>query len=142
MNDFRISTNNEELDIDLVHNFLSQSYWAAGIPKEILLKAIKNSICFGVYTQANVQVGFARMITDKATFAYLADVFIIENHRNNGIAKKLVKEILSHSELQGLRRINLATRDAHALYEPFGFTALSNPQNMMELINLDLYKKL
>tara|TARA_R110000772_G_scaffold63282_3_gene141761 strand:+ start:134 stop:562 length:429 start_codon:yes stop_codon:yes gene_type:complete len=142
MSNYRISTNKKDLDTDLVHNFLSQSYWAAGIPKETLLNAIDNSFCFGVFTETNEQVGFARLITDKATFAYLADVFILEEHRNRGLAKRLVKEILSHPELQGMRRINLATRDAHELYKPFGFTALSNPQNMMEIINPNVYKKI
>ena len=137
---YKISTNKDELDIDAIHDFISRSYWAEGIPKETLAKAIKNSLCFGIFTSSGSQVGFARMITDSATFAYLADVYVLEGHRGKGLSKWLMKEILAHPDLQGLRRINLATRDAHSLYEKFGFKPLSSPQKVMEIIRPDVYK--
>jgi GNAT superfamily N-acetyltransferase len=112
---FSISTDKSKLDISIIHDFLSHSYWSENIPKEIIQKSIEGSLCFGVYA-GDKQVGFARMVTDKATFAYLADVFIIEAYRGKGLSKWLIEIILSHPDLQGLRRILLATRDAHGLY--------------------------
>lgn len=106
--------------------------------KEVVSRAIHNSLCFGIIFN-NEQIGFARLITDSATFAYLADVYILEAHRGKGLSKKLLHEIFSHPQLQGLRRMLLATRDAHALYEKFGFTKLSNPQTFMELWSPDVY---
>src|SRR6187401_2624042 len=131
-NGFTISTEKEKLDIDLIHSFLNRTYWAEGISKEIIKRSIEGSLCFGVYENdkqavtAGRQVGFARMITDKATFAYLADVFIIEEYRGRGLSKWLMEVIMSHPDLQGLRRMMLATRDAHELYKKFGFTSLNN----------------
>ncbi|EJL3952063.1 GNAT family N-acetyltransferase, partial [Vibrio parahaemolyticus] len=115
MQGYRISTDKKHLDFEVIHDFISGSYWASGIPKHTLEKAISNSFCFGVYDSHDSQVGFARLITDKATFAYLADVFIVENHRGKGLSKWLVESIVSHPDLQGLRRVVLATRDAHGL---------------------------
>src|SRR5678815_3351190 len=129
---FTISTEKEKLDIDLIHSFLNRTYWAEGILKEIIRRSIEGSLCFGVYENdkqampACRQVGFARMITDKATFAYLADVFIIEEYRGRGLSKWLMEVIMSHPDLQGLRRMILATKDAHGLYKQFGFTPLIN----------------
>jgi len=127
------------MELLVIHRFLSDSYWSKNIPLETMKKAFKNSICFGVLDQQNKQIGFARMITDKTTFAYLADVFILEEYRGRGISKLLMKNILEHQDLRGLRRMVLATSDAHALYEQFGFTALANPSTFMELWEPDVY---
>ncbi|MDB5224033.1 MAG: N-acetyltransferase [Chitinophagaceae bacterium] len=129
-NEYTISTDKSKIDIDYVHAFLSHSYWSPGVPMETVKKAMEGSLCFAVYNN-KVQIGYARMITDKATFAYLADVFIDENYRGKGLGKWLVKAILAHPELQGLRRILLATKDAHKLYEQLGFTAINNPERYM-----------
>lgn len=128
------------MNIDCIHEFISDSYWAKGIPKELLRKAIENSLCFGVFSDSNKQVAFARMITDKSTFAYLADVFVLDGHRGKGLSKWLMQTILGHADLQNLRRMVLATRDAHGLYEQFGFSKLANPTIFMELWKPDVYK--
>lgn len=137
---YTISTDKNKLDIPFIHAFLSSSYWAEEIPIEVVERAVAGSLCFGVYENDN-QVGFARMVTDKATFAYLADVFIDEAYRGRGLSKWLVGTILAHPELQGLRRILLATRDAHGLYAQFGFTAVPNPDRWMQIARPDIYKK-
>lgn len=129
-NEFNISTDKTKIDIAYVHEFLTQSYWSPGISMEVVKKAMEGSLCFGIYNN-DKQVGYARMITDKATFAYLADVFIDENYRGKGLGKWLIKMILAHPDMQGLRRILLATKDAHALYEQFDFTPLNNPERFM-----------
>ncbi len=119
-----ISTDIALLHIEVIHNYLSkESYWAANIPRTVVEKSISNSLCFGVYDN-DIQIGFARLVTDKATFAYLADVFIIEAYQKKGLSKWLMEVIQSHPELQGLRRWMLGTRDAHGLYEQFGWTVL------------------
>ncbi|HEX3165044.1 MAG TPA: GNAT family N-acetyltransferase [Chitinophagaceae bacterium] len=144
---FTISTEKEKLDIDLIHSFLNRTYWAEGILKEIIRRSIEGSLCFGVYENdkqampACRQVGFARMITDKATFAYLADVFIIEEYRGRGLSKWLMEVIMSHPDLQGLRRMILATKDAHGLYKQFGFTPLINVDRWMHILDPDVYKR-
>lgn len=135
-----ISTDQDKLDIGFIHAFLSRSYWAEEIPVEIVTRAIKGSLCFGVY-EKDRQIGFARMVTDKATFAYLADVFINEEHRGRGLSKWLVGTILAHPDMQGLRRVMLATRDAHGLYAQFGFTPVTNPERLMQIANPGIYKK-
>jgi len=127
------------MDIDLIHSFLTRSYWAEGISKEIIRRSIEGALCFGVF-ENDKQVGFARMITDKATFAYLADVFIVEEYRGLGLSKWLMEVIMSHPDLQGLRRIMLATRDAHELYKKFGFTQLNNVDRWMHIHYPDVYK--
>src|SRR5207344_3602853 len=109
------------------HAFLASSYWARGIPRETLDRAIDNALCVGVY-DGDRQVGFARVVTDAATFAYLADVFVVESHRGRGLAKWLMEVIVGHPSLQGLRRFSLATRDAHGLYQQFGFRPLVKPE--------------
>ena len=136
---FYISTKNEKMDIELIHSFLNRSYWAEGISKEIIRRSVEGALCFGVFENAR-QVGFARMITDRATFAYLADVFIIEEYRGLGLSKWLMEVILAHPDLQGLRRMMLATRDAHELYRKFGFTPLNNVDRWMHIHNPDVYK--
>jgi len=124
IDDYKISTDPGELDLKLIHKYLSEeSYWAEGIPLETVEKALANSLCFGLY-KSKKQIGFARLVTDKATFAYLADVFVLEEYRGQGLSKWLMEVIQSHPELQGLRRWMLMTRDAQGLYEQFGWTVL------------------
>ena len=129
-NEFTISTDKSKIDLDYVQRFLSQSYWSPGIEMQVVKKAMEGSLCFGVYDN-NKQVGYARVITDTATFAYLADVFIDENYRGRGLGKWLVNVILKHPDLQGLRRIILTTKDAHKVYEQCGFTSVTNPERYM-----------
>lgn len=114
---YRISDSRKDIDLDAVYEFISNTYWAENIPKEVLVKAIDNSMCFSVLDRVSNQVGFARVITDSATFAYLADVYILEKHRGKGLSKMLMETIVNRSELQGLRRFLLATSDAHELYK-------------------------
>ncbi len=140
INGYRISDTNEDMDVEAIHKYLSQSYWASNIPVEVLRRSIKNSLCFGVFLESGEQVGFARTVTDKATFAYLADVFVLEQHRGKGLSRWLMNEIIQHPQLQGLRRMVLATRDAHGLYEKFGFKSLALPDTFMELHNPSVYK--
>jgi GNAT superfamily N-acetyltransferase len=128
---YLISTEASMLDLEVVHGYLSRSYWAAGVPEDVVRRSIENSLCFGMY-RGEEQAGFARVVTDRATFAYLADVFVLEEHRGQGIGKWLVEVILSHPELQGLRRWMLATRDAHDLYRKYAFTELARPGIFME----------
>jgi len=132
------------MDIDAIYHYLSRSYWAENVPKKVVAKAFENSLCFGVLlvevSGVEKQVGFARLITDSATFAYLADVYILEEHRSKGLSKQMMKQIVKHPQLQGLRRIMLATRDAHGLYEQFGFTPLTNEKMFMQLWTPDVYQ--
>jgi GNAT superfamily N-acetyltransferase len=128
---YLISTDASMLDLEVVHGYLSRSYWAAGVSEDVVRRSIENSLCFGVY-RGEEQAGFARVVTDRATFAYLADVFVLEEHRGRGIGKWLVEVILSHPDLQGLRRWMLATRDAHDLYRRYAFTELARPGIFME----------
>jgi GNAT superfamily N-acetyltransferase len=130
----KISTDKQKLDPSVIHQFLTTSYWATGISLERVQKRIDNSMCFGVYA-AEKQVGFARVITDFDSFAYLADVFILEDYRGLGLSKQLMHAVLSHPDLQGLRRWVLATRDAHGLYAQFDFKELAVPSRWMELFN-------
>ena len=135
---YTISTDRKRMDVDAIHAFLSHSYWSPGVPRVVVERAIENSLCFGLFHQAS-QVGFARVVTDKATFAYLADVYILDAHRGRGLSKWLMEVITRHEDLQGLRRFVLATRDAHGLYRQFGFTPLTNPSVMMEILRPDVY---
>ena len=137
---FLISTDPARLDVNSIHAFLSQSYWETkAIPKEIVARSIRGSLCFGVY-EGQRQVGFARVITDRATFAYLCDDYILESYRGKGLGKWLMGCILSHPDLRGLRRWIVVTRDVR-LYEKFGFTALKEPETYMEIANLGVYEK-
>lgn len=138
--EFTISTDKSRLDLKLIHEFLTTCYWAEGIPRDAVKKSIDNSLCFGVF-EGGQQVGFARVISDRATYAYIGDVFILESHRGCGLGKKLMAAIMGHPELQGLRRWSLVTRDAHGLYEQFGFTSLTNPRRYMECHDPDVYKQ-
>jgi len=135
---YSITTNQDEMDVDAIHQYLSNSYWSPGLPIDILKSAMANSFCFSVL-QAKQQIGFARLITDYTTFAYLADVYILKPHRGKGLSKWLLGEIFNDPTLQGLRRIMLATRNAHGLYEKFGFSKLANPEIFMENWDPDIY---
>jgi len=136
---YSISSDQSKMDLNAIHTYLSKSYWAEGVPRETLAKALQNSLCFGVFC-ADQQIGFARLITDKATFAYLADVYILEQHRGKGLSKWLMQEIIRHPQNQGLRRIVLATKDAHSLYAQYDFKALTHPDKFMELWKPDVYQ--
>jgi GNAT superfamily N-acetyltransferase len=133
-----IDTDPARLDVDLIHRFLATSYWAQGIPRAVVERAIAGSLCFGLYEGA-AQVGFARVITDRATFAYLADVFVVESRRGRGLSKTLIAAIRAHPALQDLRRWLLVTRDAHALYAQFGFTPLTHVDRYMQCHDPDVY---
>jgi GNAT superfamily N-acetyltransferase len=126
-----IEIKNDGMDIDTIHRYLSEeSYWAKGIPRSVCERAIKNSLCFGAFDDG-AQVGFTRVITDYATFAYIADVFVLPSHRGRGISKQLMQAVMTHPELQGLRRWHLSTLDAHGLYAQFGFGPLEWPEQHM-----------
>lgn len=140
-NAFSISTDKSKLDIDSIHEFLStKAYWCLNIPKSTVQKAIDNSLCFGVY-ENDKQVGFARVITDFSTIAYLGDVYVLEEYRGKGLSKWLIETIMSHPNLQGLRRWILLTGDAHELYRQFGWTDIADPTKWMELHNKNVYPK-
>jgi ribosomal protein S18 acetylase RimI-like enzyme len=135
----RISTDCSEVDLDIVHTFLSQdAYWSKNIPRAVVEKSIRNSYCFSAFVEGR-QIGFARVVSDGATFAYLCDVFTLPEFRGQGIGKKLMQSVQSHPELQGLRRWMLMTADAHKLYESYGFTALAKPDRAMEISKPDIY---
>jgi GNAT superfamily N-acetyltransferase len=137
---YEVSTDRTRIDVAAVARFLSaHSYWAAGIPLETVRRSIEHSLCFGAY-RGSEQAGFARVITDYATFAYIADVFVVAEHRGLGVARRLMSAIMTHPELQGLRRWMLITRDAHALYEKFGFMRTASPERVMERRDPDVYK--
>ena len=138
--DLFVSTDRARLDVDLIHRELSNSYWATGIPRDVVVRSIAGSIAFGLY-EAGRQVGFARVVTDLATYAYLADVFVVEERRRRGLGDWLVESILAHPRLQGLRRFALITRDAGPLYERHGFTAPAGPSGYMERVDRDVYRR-
>jgi N-acetylglutamate synthase-like GNAT family acetyltransferase len=136
---FEISKDQKRLDVDLIFRFLSEeSYWSPGIPRAVVERSIHNSMCFGVY-HGQTQVGFARIVSDKATFALVADVFIQEPHRGKGLSKWLMHEVMEHPDLQGLRRLLLLTSDAHSLYAQFGFIEVGNAWRFMEVLRPDDY---
>lgn len=131
---YLISTDNSKLDLNVIHDFLRQSYWALNRPLPVVQRSVENSLCFGVYERGK-QIGFARVISDFATFAYLADVFILMTHRGKGLGKWLIECIVHHPRLQGLSRWMLATQDAHGLYAQYGFKPLAVPERFMEIYN-------
>ena len=137
--EYTITTDRDRFDLAAIHRFLAGSYWSPGVPIAIVERSIANSLCFGLF-HGRDQVGLARVITDKATFAYLSDVYVLESHRGKGLCKWLLAVIRGHEDLQGLRRFMLSTRDAHGLYSQFGFTALASPSRMMEVFNADPYR--
>ena len=137
--EYTVSTDRSRIDVVAVHAFLTRTYWAPGIPEETVRRAIAGSICFGIY-HGDAQVGFACVITDRATFAYLSDVYVLESHRGRGLSKWMMAVIMAHPDLQGLRRFSLSTRDARTLYEQFGFQPVTNPQMQMEILRRDIYQ--
>jgi GNAT superfamily N-acetyltransferase len=137
-NSYEISTERGRLDVEMIHRFLADSYWAKHIPRSLVEKAINNSLCFGAYTTA-AQVGFGRVITDYATFAYVADVFVLPKHRKQGIGRLLISAMLAHRDLSGFRRWLLATKDAHGLYQKFGFSPLIEPSNFLTIHHPAVY---
>lgn len=142
--EFFITDDRSAVDLDVVHGFLSTSYWSPGIPREVVERAIDGSLCFSVLTRAQIsprQVGFARVISDFATFAYLSDVFVLPTHRGRGLSKRLVEVIKAHPRLQGLRRFCLLTKDAHGLYAQYGFKPMADPSRYMEIADFDIYRR-
>jgi GNAT superfamily N-acetyltransferase len=137
---FTISTDPARIDLEMVHGFLAGSYWATGIPREVVRRSMEHALCFGVY-HGDRQVGFARVISDRATFAYLGDVFVLDAYRGRGLAAWLLEVIQAHPELQGLRRWVLLTRDAHDLYRKAGWTPLAAPDRYMERWFKDVYRR-
>jgi GNAT superfamily N-acetyltransferase len=139
--DYEVSTDPARIDLDLTHKFLSEeAYWSPGVPREVVERAVSNSINFGVY-KGSAQVGFLRVVSDRATFAWIGDVFVLPEHRGHGVSKFLMECALGHPELQGLRRWLLATRDAHGLYAQYGFTELHDATKFMERWDPDIYKR-
>lgn len=139
---YQISTDPARLDVAAIHAYLTRSYWSAGIPIEIVERALRNSLCFGVYESASgAQVGFARIVTDHATFSYLCDVYVLEEHRGHGLGKRMMREVMAHPSLHGARRVMLATRDAHGLYQQVGFVEAGRAGNLMEIVRPDIYAK-
>jgi GNAT superfamily N-acetyltransferase len=142
---FLISTDKQFLRLDSIHNFLSkEAYWCLGIPRTVVARAIDHSLCFGLYKAAAdglKQIGFARVVTDHATFAWICDVYVEEEFRGQGLSKWLMKSVMEHPSMKGLRRSCLATKDAHALYQQFGFEVTKAPENWMEIKDNDIYKK-
>ena len=138
--EFTVSTDRERIDLDVVHGFLTECYWAKGIPRDVVARSMENSLCFGLYG-AGKQVGFARVISDYATYAYIGDVFVLGPFRGRGLGKWLIECVMKYPRLHGLRRWSLVTRDGHGLYSQFGFEPLKKPQNYMELHRPDIYQE-
>jgi N-acetylglutamate synthase-like GNAT family acetyltransferase len=138
---FVTDTDKGKLQLDVIHGFLRTTYWSPDIPESIVRKAIANSLCFGLYHDAT-QIGFARIVSDHATFAYLADVFVLDAWRGRGLSKFLMECIKAHPELQNLRRWILATADAHSLYAQFGFKPIAKPERLMEIADPDVYRRM
>ncbi|MFT0860157.1 GNAT family N-acetyltransferase [Ancylobacter sp. G4_0304] len=136
---YEISTDKARLDLDVIHGFLSESYWSPGIPRTVVARALAHSLCFGLY-HGEGQVGLARVVTDTASFALLADVFVLKEHRGKGLSKALMQRVIDHEDLQGLRRLLLLTSDAHGLYRQFGFEEIGNPWRFMEILRPDNYR--
>jgi GNAT superfamily N-acetyltransferase len=135
-----ISTDRARIDVDAVHAFLTHCYWAEGIPREVVARSIEGSLCFGIY-HGERQIGLARVISDRATYAYLGDVYVLEEFRGRGLGKWMMECVMKHPELQGLRRWSLLTRDAHGLYGQSGFKALAKAERWMERHDPDVYKR-
>ena len=138
---YTLSDNPERLDVDAVHAYLTRSYWSPGIPRDVVARALAHSLCVGIYDSGGGQVGLLRVITDFATFAYYCDVYVLEDHRGRGLAKAGVKFLGDHPRLQNLRAIRLVTKDAHTLYQQFGFTAIKDAPNHLEKRDPDVYRR-
>lgn len=139
---YLISDNPAQLDIAAIHAYLARSYWAENIPLETVQRAVHGSLCIGAYDADHAQVGLARFISDYATFCYVCDVFVLEEHRRHGLAHAMMSLAMHHPKLQGLRRWNLVTGDAHGLYEKFGFTPIRHPERYMERLDPEVYQRL
>ena len=135
---FTVTTDPSKLDVAAIHAYLTRAYWSEGISRELVERAVANSLCFGLFCEAE-QIGLARVITDRATYAYLCDVYVLEGFRGKGLGVWLMECVMKHPDLQGLRRFSLATRDAHDLYRKFGFAELQKPQSQMEITKPDIY---
>jgi len=138
--EYTISTDPSRLNMDVVHGYLARAFWSEDIPRDTVERAVRNSLCFALFEGAQ-QVGFARVVTDYATFAWICDVFVLESHRGRGLAKWLMQSVVGHPNLQGLRRWHLTTRDAHDLYRKVGFVPLSKPERHMEIFTYEMYKR-
>jgi N-acetylglutamate synthase-like GNAT family acetyltransferase len=138
---YLLSDDPARLDVTAIHAYLTTSYWAAGIPRDIVARSITNSLCIGVYAPDGSQVGLVRVITDYATFAYLCDVYILEPHRGRGLSKAALRLLSTHPRQQNLRRLHLVTQDAHGLYTQFGFTPVAQPERHMERRDPDVYRR-
>ena len=134
-----VTTDPSRLDLDVIHGYLTRSYWAEGIPREVVARSLLHSLCFGLYEPGGRQVGFARVVTDRATFGYLCDVFVLESHQGRGVGKQLMAAIMAHPDLQGVRRLALFTRDAHGLYKQFGFGETRFADRFMEVFKAKPY---
>jgi ribosomal protein S18 acetylase RimI-like enzyme len=138
---YEISTDASRLDIEAIHAYLTRSYWSPGIPREIVERAVRNSLCFGAFVKTTgAQAGFTRVVTDHATFAYLCDVYVLEAHRGHGLGKAMMRAAMAHPALAGARRVMLATRDAHGLYRQYGFVDTTGNTNLMEVVRPDIYR--
>jgi len=137
--DIAISLDPARLDITAIHAFLTGSYWSPGVPADVVARAVAGSVCVGAF-DGSAQIGFARLVTDRATFAYLADVYVLEPYRGRGLARQMLDALFDHAQVRGLRRMLLVTRDAHDLYAKYGFTPLAAPDRFMELHRPDLYR--
>jgi ribosomal protein S18 acetylase RimI-like enzyme len=137
---FRLTTDTAAMDLAAIHAYLTRSYWSEGIPKELVARAMAGSLCFGLLDGGR-QVGFARVITDRATYAYLCDVYVLEEFQGRGLGTWMMQELMTHPDLQGLRRFSLVTRDAHGLYEKFGFGVLESAAGHMEIARPGLYRR-
>jgi GNAT superfamily N-acetyltransferase len=138
---YRLSFEQGDQQIDLIHAFLSGAYWSKCIPRHIVETAVANSFCAGMFDDDNEQVAFARLVTDRATFAYLADVFVLPAHRGQGLARQMIEGLQGHAELQGLRRWLLFTRDMQPVYAKLGWTPIPHPERCMERHFVDLYEQ-
>lgn len=137
--DYSVSTDPSRMDLDVIHGYLRRAYWCEGIPHETVERSMQHSLCFALFERER-QIGFARVVTDYATFAYVCDVFVLESHRGKGLATWLMQCVMSHPDLQGLRRWCLTTRDAHTLYERVGFERTKIPERYMDRVRPDIYK--
>lgn len=140
MSDITLSLDPARLDITAIHAFLTGTYWSPGIPVDVVARAVAGSVCVGAF-DGSAQIGFARLVTDRATFAYLADVYVLEPYRGRGLARQMLDALFAHAQVQQLRRMLLVTRDAHDLYAKYGFTPLAAPDRFMELHRPDVYRR-
>jgi ribosomal protein S18 acetylase RimI-like enzyme len=135
---YSVTADRRRMDVDAVHGFLARSFWARGISKDLVAKSIAHSLCFGLF-DGQAQIGFARVVTDSSTYAYLCDVYVLEQYRGQGLGKWMIEFVMAHPDVQGLRRFQLVTRDAHGLYRRFGFQTPANPDRYMEIFRSGMY---